>query len=613
MRTNAEHAAQSAGRLTIGRRLGLLVGLLGLAIAGVTAMAALGLSRVDRDIQRFYDGTFQRSAQTAELRGSLKSVENVALEYALIENEDRRERLRTELSGTLIPAVNAALTEVEASFADSTRDGAPPAPLEGIRADWQLFLELYGPALLAAEGAGEQAAAIDIRSLLDGTIADAEVVADAEAVRASSVIRAASAEAASIRRRLIMAALIAGLIGIAIAILLTRSIVVRTQSYSRFAAAVAAGSYGERVRLRGNDELTELGGLLNRMTEHRDAEQTQGRQRSEFTEAMQLTGSETEAHNLLKRHLERSIPDGVVTVLSRNNSANRLEPTTALAADDPIAEDLREAQPRDCLAVRSGQAQTSGQDEALLECKLCGKAQTSACRPLLVGGEVIGAVLARRDHALSETETETMRASVVQAAPLLANLRNLALAELRAGTDALTGLPNQRASHETIQRMTAQSDRTRRPLSILLLDLDHFKQVNDVFGHGEGDNVLAAVGVALRSTIREGDFCGRFGGEEFVVVLPDTDLASAGIVAEKIRLAVEKIRVPSVRREITVSIGIAAVPDHGTDSGAVTRIADRALYSAKANGRNRVELAPTEAFPEAGDDLLVDAASDRLS
>lgn len=100
----------------------------------------------------------------------------------------------------------------------------------------------------------------------------------------------------------------AGFIDAGVAILLTRSIVRRTHRYSQFAADIAAGDYGERVQLSGNDELTELGGLLNRMVEHRDAEQAQGRQRSEFTEAMQLTGSESEAHDLLKRHLERSIP-----------------------------------------------------------------------------------------------------------------------------------------------------------------------------------------------------------------------------------------------------------------------------------------------------------------
>jgi diguanylate cyclase (GGDEF)-like protein len=180
---------------------------------------------------------------------------------------------------------------------------------------------------------------------------------------------------------------------------------------------------------------------------------------------------------------------------------------------------------------------------------------------------------------------------VTQAAPLLANLRNLALAELRAGTDALTGLPNQRASHETLQRMMAQSARTGQPLSLLLLDLDHFKKVNDVFGHAAGDNVLAAVGVTLRSSVRDADFCGRFGGEEFIALLPNTDLAGAGLVAEKIRAGVETIQVPAVHRDISISIGVATAPDHGVEVEVVSRRADRALYAAKEAGRNRVELA----------------------
>jgi diguanylate cyclase (GGDEF)-like protein len=196
---------------------------------------------------------------------------------------------------------------------------------------------------------------------------------------------------------------------------------------------------------------------------------------------------------------------------------------------------------------------------------------------------------------------------VTQAAPLLANLRNLALAELRAGTDALTGLPNQRASHETLQRMVAQSARTLQPLSVLLLDLDHFKKVNDVFGHAAGDNVLAAVGVTLRSSVREADFCGRFGGEEFIALLPDTGLAEAGVVAEKLRAVIETIQVPAVQRDITISVGVATSPDHGVDVEVVTRLADRALYAAKAAGRNRVELAAISDAADEPDLPVVDA------
>jgi diguanylate cyclase (GGDEF)-like protein len=137
--------------------------------------------------------------------------------------------------------------------------------------------------------------------------------------------------------------------------------------------------------------------------------------------------------------------------------------------------------------------------------------------------------------------------------------------------------------------MVAESLRTGLPLSALLLDLDHFKQINDTYGHGPGDEVLATVGEAIRSTVRESDFAGRYGGEEFVVLLPDTDLDAAMIVAEKIRKAVAGIQITAVDRRITTSVGVASLPLHAHDTATLIRAADRALYTAKANGRNRTE------------------------
>src|ERR1700753_2010782 len=127
-------------------------------------------------------------------------------------------------------------------------------------------------------------------------------------------------------------------------------------------------------------------------------------------------------------------------------------------------------------------------------------------------------------------------------------------------TDSLTGLPNRRAIADTIRRMVAQTTRTMRPLAALMCDLDHFKQINDQYGHGRGDDVLAAVGAAITSSIRVSDFAGRFGGEEFLVLLPDTDSNGAIALAEKIRAAVASIRVPTVERVITLSVGIAVLP-----------------------------------------------------
>jgi diguanylate cyclase (GGDEF)-like protein len=204
---------------------------------------------------------------------------------------------------------------------------------------------------------------------------------------------------------------------------------------------------------------------------------------------------------------------------------------------------------------------------------------------------VIGSVLVQHDYELTGLAQTALRESVTQAAPVLANLRNLALAEFRAATDGLTGLPNKRAVHDTIKRMAAQASRTLAPLSAIVLDLDHFKQVNDSYGHGRGDDVLAAVGAVLPTLGRAGDFVGRYGGEEFIFLMADTDTEGATVAAEKIRAAIAGIVVPGVEREITASLGVATIPEHAGTSDQLVRNADRALYVAKTNGRNRVEIA----------------------
>jgi diguanylate cyclase (GGDEF)-like protein len=179
-----------------------------------------------------------------------------------------------------------------------------------------------------------------------------------------------------------------------------------------------------------------------------------------------------------------------------------------------------------------------------------------------------------------------------------ANVAELALAEFRASTDGLTGLPNKRAVTDTIKRMTAQAARSLTPLSAIALDLDHFKQINDTFGHGAGDDVLAAVGATLAETVRRSDFVARNGGEEFIVLLPDTDLESAAIVADKLRSAIGAISVPGVERRLTASLGLASIPQHAADADQLARAADRALYLAKTNGRNRTEVATANAGNE---------------
>lgn len=313
----------------------------------------------------------------------------------------------------------------------------------------------------------------------------------------------------------------------------------------------------------------------------------------EFADTLQLAEDETEAHHLLQRHLERTVAGSTATILNRNNSADRLEAVTALAPGSPLVESLQHAEPRSCLAVRSGQVHDDGEHRrALLGCAVCSQCPgLSTCTPLTVGGEVIGSVLVTRKSAYNSPERQRIRESVGQAAPVLANLRNLAIAELRAATDSLTGLPNKRAVSDTLKRMLAQASRTMTPMSLLMLDLDHFRDINERFGHPAGDQALANVGSALRSVLRDSDFAGRNGGEEFAVILPDTDLPGAAIAAESIRAAIAEITVPGADFAVTASVGVATFPDHALTSERLERLSDSALYVAKKSGRNRIEIA----------------------
>jgi len=338
--------------------------------------------------------------------------------------------------------------------------------------------------------------------------------------------------------------------------------------------------------------LSLLFGTLGYVLFERRARRDDRRRRlhSRFSEMLQLARSEEEAYGVVKEYLEQLVHGADATVLNRNSSANRLEPRTPIAPDSKL--NLESVDPQACMAIRGGRTYERHSDtEDLMTCEVCGKLPRDVtCVPSLVGGEVIGSMLIEHPGHLGPDEAGEVKASIAEAAPVISNLRNLAIAELRASTDALTGLPNQRAVQINLRRMTAQALRSGFPLAAIMFDLDHFKQINDTYGHGKGDQVLATVGQVTAGAIRASDFAGREGGEEFVVLLPATDRDQGAVVAESLRKAIAMIQVTDIDRSITASFGVAVLPDDATEPDALLRCADRALYVAKSRGRNRVEL-----------------------
>ncbi len=573
-----------------------------------------GLATVRNEVARVATDNIHTSLATTDLGGDLSAAESLGMQLAAGPAASRAQALSAQLDETVAPRIDQEILTLQALHAhDAPSEAVLP---RAIAAGWGKFeileqrWDLQGavvkrsPSQVAADVAA-------LATIFDPLVASTRTLAHREAADAHAVeVAAQSNYQSSLLVIGLVAAvtLLAGLIG---GVWLVRSVARRVREYSRFATRVAAGDLSGQLNPHGNDELTDLGGALGELVANQLGARDYRRAQDEFAETLQLTETEHEAHDLLKRHLERTIPDSDIVVLNRNNSADRLQATTPLAEDSAIAATLQNAKPRSCLAVRFARTHAAppGAD-SLISCEVCGaSAQSTTCEPLLVGGEVIGSVLAIHPEPLTAAGQRAISDSVVLAAPVLANLRNLAIAENRAATDALTGLPNKRSVEDTLKRMVAHASRSATPLSAIVLDLDHFKQVNDTYGHGSGDDVLAAAGAVLKASIRAADFAGRFGGEEFIVLLSATDRDGALVAAEKIRNAIAAISVPAVGRAITASLGLATFPDDASDAVALLRGADRALYTAKRNGRNRIETVATTTEDPAGHDDRETAAA----
>jgi diguanylate cyclase (GGDEF)-like protein len=314
----------------------------------------------------------------------------------------------------------------------------------------------------------------------------------------------------------------------------------------------------------------------------------------ELDELLQSSGSAKESQRLLIDNAERILPGAGCGVLLVADGGDRLAPTLGATVDHTPLHGIRTdgLGARSCLAMRLGRSHERSKDGSpLAPCGVCGAIDADmACEPLVSGNEIIGTLLVAHAGRISNREHSALRDSARRAAPILAGQRELARAEERSVTDALTGLPNRRAAEEALRRMVAQAGRSLSPLGVVLLDLDRFRVLNDLHGHSHGDKALAAVGRLLSATIRASDFAARFGGEEFLLLLPETDRHGAIELAEKIRRQIERTELVQTG-PITASFGVAGLPEDAVAPDELVRKADRALYMAKAQGRNRVEFA----------------------
>lgn len=218
---------------------------------------------------------------------------------------------------------------------------------------------------------------------------------------------------------------------------------------------------------------------------------------------------------------------------------------------------------------------------------------THCCLPLMAYGEVLGLmhICQAGPRAEAEASIQFIEAFAEQTALALANGRLRQVLRTQSIKDPLTGLYNRRFMEETLERELARAGRNSTALSIILLDLDNFKALNDQYGHAAGDAALRASAALLVQSLRTSDIACRFGGEELVIILPECRLDGAVSRAEAIRAAFEAMRLPELEQALTItaSFGVASTTLCGLDQNALLKAADAALYRAKRAGKNRVE------------------------
>jgi diguanylate cyclase (GGDEF)-like protein len=222
--------------------------------------------------------------------------------------------------------------------------------------------------------------------------------------------------------------------------------------------------------------------------------------------------------------------------------------------------------------------------------------------PLRERDELLGGLVLLGARGAFDAGTQRVLDMLVnQAAVALLAFRLIRDEQQRALEDGLTGLYNRRAFNDQLARALAQADRKQGRLTLLLLDVDHFKKLNDTYGHPAGDAALKSIARTLRRVLRGGDVAARYGGEEFVVILPDTDAEGGRRLAERARESVERgaLVFEGASLRFTASFGLAVWPDDAREPEALLAAADRALYAAKQGGRNRVVAASSLPPPAA--------------
>jgi len=322
---------------------------------------------------------------------------------------------------------------------------------------------------------------------------------------------------------------------------------------------------------------------------------------SETDDLLQSCLSLDEAHKIIIRHLETQFPtmSGAVFAITQARDSAELVAKWGSPAisQHPFAM-------KDCWGLRRGRVNISRASDQRLACAhiISPTPIYAICFPMMAQGETLGILYldTGTDSAqsigrpLTEAQERTVKTLTEHLALAVANLNLRETLRTQSIRDPLTGLFNRRYMEESLEREFRRASRKQSPLVVLMVDIDHFKRFNDSSGHEAGDAVLRELARLLQTQLRAEDIASRYGGEEFMLILPEITIATASECAERLRRAVQTMQIQLYGQTIEgirLSIGLASYPEHGGTVEAVVRAADRALYRAKENGRDQLVTA----------------------
>jgi diguanylate cyclase (GGDEF)-like protein len=328
---------------------------------------------------------------------------------------------------------------------------------------------------------------------------------------------------------------------------------------------------------------------------------------NEMAVALQASLSTEETYPIISQFIQELFPAGSGALYIINHEENLLASASVWGENFTGKQFLA---PMDCWAMRQGKVHCLTGSGPQLRCRhLLDSPDTPEiiylCIPLLAQLELMGMLhlqLSQEKTQPSAGSLEKIEARLQRLALALADLISPAIANLKlretlrdqAIRDPLTGLFNRRYMMETLVREIHRSDRNQESLGIIMLDLDNFKDFNDTYGHEAGDTLLSAVGKLLQNQIRTADIACRYGGEEFILIMPGAPGEIAEERAEELRRGVQDLQIffqGQLLGNITISAGVATFPHNGSGAEGLIRAADQAMYAAKKKGRNQVALA----------------------